>query len=235
MNPRMLKIFDTYVRGSDGIFVGFDTADIIENTEIAAVDYYLERGSRYVSPIYERLYTICEEDIEATNSAVAEILLHKYTEKWLRIKQALIDTTYSPLTDYEHMDKKTRETTTKQSTSDTVTSEGSVASKETNTNTRTSEDSVYGFNSAVSVPSNGSNSSSESVTEGIASDNTTHGTTSTDGKSDATTNETETHTITGRNTSGADLVKKELDLRSKAIYLDIIFKDIDSMITLSVY
>lgn len=44
-----------------------------------------------------------------------------------------------------------------------------------------------------------------------------------------------TTTVSGRNTSGADLVKKELDVYNKSVFWDIVFKDVDSVLTIPIY
>lgn len=232
-----LKLIDTYTVGSEGVFEGFDTASIISQseTETVAVNYYLSHsGDKYVSPLYNKMYEITGTYVE-TNTAIAELLLNRYSSKWLKIKEALIDSTYSPLMDYEHTENRTKSYTDEKTATGSATTDGTHASKETNTNERTNEDGIYGFNSSVSVPSSTSSSSSESVTSAQKADNTTHGETSTEGSESLKHTETDSLTKSGRNTSGAELVEKELDLRSKAIYLDIIYKDIDSMLTLSVY
>lgn len=45
----------------------------------------------------------------------------------------------------------------------------------------------------------------------------------------------ETRTKNGRHTNGASLVNAELDMRSRQIFFDIVYRDIDSIIALSIY
>ena len=128
---------------------------------------------------------------------------------------------------------------------------GKTGTKEITTTNRENSADVYGFNSSVPV---GDNTDTENATEtvvGNADDNTSHnvqtktGTETKDYVVDETENKTGTDTknflidedITksGRNATGAELVEAELNLRNTQIFFDIVYKDIDSVATISIY
>lgn len=133
----------------------------------------------------------------------------------------------------------------------TVVDDGKVGTKETTTRTSSDTNSIYGFNSIEPV---GDSNSSEDITEtvvGDANDNTTHNSrtrTGTETK-DYTLGESEAHTGTdtkditidetvkkvGRDVSAAELIEAELNLRNSTIFFDVVYKDIDSILTLKIY
>lgn len=132
-----------------------------------------------------------------------------------------------------------------------VEDDGTTATKETTIRTTNDAEDVYGFNSINSVHDT---ESKESVNETVTSrpeDNTTHNTQKKTGTESKVfgISESETHTGTdskdivinetfdrsGRDESGSSLIMKELDLRNKQIFFDIIYSDIDTIATLQIY
>lgn len=128
---------------------------------------------------------------------------------------------------------------------------GKTGTKETTTTNRENSADVYGFNSASPV---GDNAEAENATEtvvGNADDNTSHNIQTKTGteKKDYTVNENVTKsgsdrksisndenvTKSGRNTTGAELIEAELNLRNTQIFFDIVFRDIDSVATIPIY
>lgn len=129
--------------------------------------------------------------------------------------------------------------------------ETTVKKKEVTTREGEIDDSTYGFNSSLAVPKDKSENSATITVEGDPAENIATGSeskASTDTLTKGINNKTE-HTgedtvarndtteteRSGRRTSGADLVERELDLRSKQIFFDIVFKDIDSILTIPIY
>lgn len=231
-----MKLIDTYTLGSEGVFEGFDTADIISSPELVSLDYYYGRsGDKYVAPIYNKFLELSDGDCDMVNSALAELLLNKYSVKWLRIKEALLNSTYSPLTDYEHTETKSGTTNDTTKYGSSVANEGKVSSKETTSRSVENDTSTYGFNSSLSVPTSESSGTVSETVTGNADDNTSESTSTKSGTDTKDNTYSETIEQSGRKESGAELITKELDVRSRNIYLDIIYKDIDSMIALSIY
>lgn len=226
------------------------------------LNYYTSRSaSKRVSPMF-KLYkeTMADAGLSSANLLIGgSVIRPKFIDKWTRVYNALITEQYSPLDDYKETEIKIgndTDTTTFDITEGktgnntdvlthdvTTESNGKTATNETTT--RSSD--VYGFNSSSPV---GDTADTETVT-GNADDNTTEniqtrkgteskalGINETNKKTGTQTKEfglNETHTRSGRHTNGADLVKRELDLRNQEIFFDIVFKDIDSIATISIY
>lgn len=132
-----------------------------------------------------------------------------------------------------------------------VSDNGKVSTDETTTRTAENSDDIYGFNSDVPV---GDTRSAETTTERVVGEDTKNTTSNTQIKTGTENkqigiNENETNTgtdttdiiidekvvKTGRYGIGAELITQELTLRNKNIFFDIIYSDIDSIITIPIY
>lgn len=133
----------------------------------------------------------------------------------------------------------------------TVNDSGSKSFKEIVTNNSNTNEKVYGFNSSTAVNDSETGDTSTETTEGASNDNKTENTSKKTGteatkfnrnESEGTTGTVttditlnETKQIQGRNVSPSDLIQKELDLRNKNIFYNIVYDDIDSILTLQIY
>lgn len=142
-----------------------------------------------------------------------------------------------------NMDTKTYNTT--------VEDTGENSNKQTTTRENNENNDFYGFNSSTPVPESSSNNSESETTQGSALDNTNHNINTKTGTDtiDYNINERETRSGTdtdnttisertsnsGRNTSGAELITEELNLRNEQIFFNIVYKDIDSITTIQIY
>ena len=108
-------------------------------------EFYLNySGEKETAPIIDILLNKGKTEDEVLD-IICNILVTKYSAKWNRIYQTLLDTKYDPFDDY----KKERET-----------------NSNVNQNTQTSTDSsssTYGFNSTEAVPKDKSSSESNVV------------------------------------------------------------------------
>lgn len=128
---------------------------------------------------------------------------------------------------------------------------GKTGTSETTTRSEENSNDVYGFNSVSPVGDTYSNGSVSETIVGEADKNTSHNIqkkTGTEQKQFGI-DESETHTgtdttdisideevtITSRNVSGSKLITEEIDFRNKQIFFDIVYKDIDSIITIPLY
>lgn len=171
-----------------------------------------------------------------TNKIIRDnILRPKFLEKWKRIYKALIEEQYNPLKDYDITETKVGTNTNTITYGSNVETDGNVATKETTTRSVESADDIYGFNSTAPVGDSTSNTTENETIVGNADDNTTHTNQSKTGSDTKELSINDTNTISGRKVSGADLIEKELNLRNKQIFFDIIYKDIDSVLTLQIY
>lgn len=132
-----------------------------------------------------------------------------------------------------------------------VTNDGNVGVKETTTSNANTANDVYGFNSSTPVGDTTSQDVATDTTERDFEHNKSHNVEERSGIDTKTfgINEDETHTgtdstditinenlkRTGREGSGASLITEELDMRKREIFFDIIYSDIDSVATLSIY
>ena len=122
---------------------------------------------------------------------------------------------------------------------------------ETTTSNNSDTNKVYGFNSVQPVNTDSSESNSTDTVTANKNDNTEHsietktGTetknftiSETDAKSGTDTDEItidESITKTGTDVAKQDLVNKELDLRNRTTFFDIVFTDIDSIMASQIY
>lgn len=108
--------------------------------ETLDIEYYLQRsGEKWISPLMAA----------ASLDVVAKIILSKFSDKWNRLYDAFITTTYNPIENYSMTESEKTRSKIK------VTSTGKAG--------------TYGFNSESAVPTGESNS--ETVSEGNADDN----------------------------------------------------------------
>lgn len=137
----------------------------------------------------------------------------------------------------------------------TLIDDGTTGIKITTTTDGSIDNSIFGFNSDTAVNANTRTDKDSETVTGSEDDNTTHNTRKnigTDTK-DFTINETvtlnnnnnetinntgnnlETIKISGRNNDAPDMIMKELNLRNKQLFFDIIYSDIDSITALQIY
>lgn len=173
--------------------------------------YYLNHsGQKTVTKLFE-LYS---DDIDI----LAGIIWYRYKVKWTKIYNALFDTTYNLLDD----NHKTSIRTPDLEQSETQKRNVSVTTQ----NYGNDLDSVYGFNSTTPVDSDvNSNSNTQTISANGETNKTSTSVTQTG---------TETVTTHGSRTSAQKRILEELELRKTEFY-DILMKDVDRLLVLSVY
>ena len=148
---KLYKTINVYI--DDGIFSllqpKFEWMSV-EDAKTLDLDYYLNHGQRSISPLYEQLINqqANNVDFNALNKLV-DIIYLKFKDKWNRIYDSYIKSTYNALENYSMVEVE--KTNTKVTSTDNT------------------KGGSYGFNSDVSVPVNDSNSTS--VVEGKGEDN----------------------------------------------------------------
>lgn len=184
-----------------------------------------EFSSRLVTEEYPDSFVITRDDkhyiitdslIDKMKSA-AQVIFNKFGDKWNRIYALLVEEQYNPIHNYNMKEiissEKLTSNTRKQKTK--VTTSLGTSSY------------TYGYNSATETP-----------TDKVASNNTISGNLDdniiTDNGGDESTITTEKSGNIGVTTT-QKMVVDELDIRLKNIFNDIIFKDVDSILCLSVY
>lgn len=154
--------------------------------------------------------------------------------------------------DTHNTTKAKQGTNTDNTTYDTnVEDNGKTATSETTIRDTENKDDVYGFNSSIEVGDAVNRENSTETVVGEADKNTTYNLRTKTGTENKTfgVDESETHIGTdttditinetfsknGRDISGAELITEELNLRNSQIFFDIVYADIDSITTLSIY
>lgn len=148
---KLYKTINVYI--DDGIFSllqpKFEWMSV-EDAKNLDLDYYLNHGQRSISPLYEQLINqqANNVDFNALNKLV-DIIYLKFKDKWNRIYNAYIKSTYKPLENFSMVEVEKNNT--------------KIMS------TDSQKGGSYGFNSDVSVPV--SELTSTSVTEGTSDNN----------------------------------------------------------------
>lgn len=190
------------------------------NADTLDVEYYLNHsGQKWISPMFRKLLDL--QDVNAIQQ-IAKIIINKFEDKWNKLFEAFIESEYKPLENYSMEEVETPDIT-KESTENTKTK------VETSTENDKTEAKVHGFNSVEGVPSGSTERNGKVVVEGGADDNEVH-------REDT---ETGTRTLTRHGnigvTSSQQMLTQEIELRSGYNFVEMLFKDVDSVLTLLVY
>lgn len=233
--------------------------------------YYTSRsGEKTLSPTYEKIIDMVSKTDAITNSAediIGNLIRSKFIEKWERVYKVLLATQYDALNDYERVENKNGSLDNTKTYNNTRQRSGNdfdetvydvhnndttnISEKEVTTNSDTNSDSIYGFNSLNSVPTDKSDieanetrirdpednqtikssdkSGTERINHGI---NNSESLTGTDTDNDEYS---ESRDVKGRDTNASYLIDKELNMRNKHLFYDIIYADIDSIAVLQIY
>lgn len=230
LDGEITGIFSTLITQNDAWY---------ENAADICNIYYIHRsGNKTISPLYERYIELLKTHPYTTKTAeqiVGEVVRGKFINKWNKVYTSLVETEYSPVDDFSRNEQINAEDTTTNTYNTTITDDGTTAVKETVARDGVDDDRIYGFNTVEPVGDTKSLSNSTVTTTANANDNTTHNTETKTGTDSKSHNVDESKNINGRNTSAQELIMKELDLRNREVFFDIMFKDIDSIVTLAIY
>lgn len=155
MLPIKMNDYNDFLTDGTGIFqtlyssygstLTFLTEDDAETLDM---EYYLNHsGEKFVSPIVYKLYT---NDSTTYLTNIAKILTLKFKDKWLRLYNAIIQSTYDPIENYSSTENEYMGTSVTNSTSGTQ--------------------SKFGFNSDDEA-SDTDSSSASTTTTGLFDDN----------------------------------------------------------------
>lgn len=246
----------------EGVFVGLFNDTMLEESAYAICSsYYLyHSGEKKIPRFYESLL----QKQDNANELITTMLKQRFLSRWENIYKALYSYSYSPLDDFSKTEVKTgtnKDTinynTSKSKTgndTDTTTynisnTEDETLNKEENvTRDNTNSSDIYGFNSSSPVGDTLDTNNETETTTNSDTKNNTYKKTGTESK-EYGVNETETNTgtdtkdydinekleVNGRNVHATELLDKEIKFNIINDLSKIIFKDIDSLITLDVY
>ena len=171
---------------------------------------YLERsGDKKLSPFYMRLLKLKEDEIIADElQYVADALITKYASRWNKLYTAY-ETQYNPLENYDMEQVETPNIV-----------KGRTKNESTKLKTtQSSNNSTHGFNSALAVPVNEGESTTE--VEGKANENEL-----TETERENGTRELTRHGNIGVTTS-QQMLESEIKLRNAYNFIDGIMHDVD--------
>lgn len=258
--------------------------------EILDLDYFGNHsGAKLVSPLVHKLLT--ENGLSIANQAkLAALIFYKYGHAWTRAWDALMKTDYDPLENYHKVEERdpnltdmridnleykrtanltdTRlpnltETVTDKQRKEEFTPREEYKEVTKSKNHQTTNNSLYGFNSADPVPSDKSDTSGkmeDNEDEKIitnrgkdtrefngSQDKTTKGSDVNKKTGDDTYNTTgsQTYVHYGKDktttsgnigvTTNQQMLESEMELRFKWNFFESIFKDVDNILTVNIY
>lgn len=195
--------------------------DFIKDGNYATLneDYYVfNSNEKYLSPLVTKLYE--ELDNKATlNLKLVEIIYNRFSTKWKKIYDALM-TNYKPLENYDMEEERTP---------DLEDSETINTNTDITTSRETSASNSYkGFNSSSPVLVNKTDGTEDVTTSGESEKN----------EISKSSTHTGTETLTRHGnigvTTSQQMLESEIKLRQYDFYKNM-FKDIDSILCLSIY
>lgn len=186
-----------------------------ESAKTLDLDYYFNvSGNKKISPIYNRLINLYNNDSDTILSKLSDVILLKYTESWNRLYLAIVESDYNPIENYN----------SEEITTPNITRKSLDKTKSKTTRTTDDDGSSYGFNSEFETPTSASHQ-----VETIEGDDT-------DNIKDGTYTETGTSTMIRHGNIGVmtnqNMINEEIELRLKSYY-DIIYKCVDDVLTTS--
>ena len=234
----------------DGIIFRFTTGMLPPLLNVdkfdMSIQYMTRSGTKAISTLVEELlkqyplrhvineYTLDEYYMISSQaqSNILAIIQSRFQTKWQKLYDT-ITAQYDALNPYDM--------TINEETTDTLTSSGTNSSNKLDNGSRTSnetisgerDDSSYGFNSPQAVPTDESQNSSESSASDEISNSSTIETSNEYTRSNPTTRELTRKGNIG-NITKQELLEKERDVWQWQIW-DVIFKDLDSVLTRSKY
>ena len=257
--PRINDCFADW-RTNGGIFSALQTYNTVpwyaENisTSLDIIYHSMRSGQKYASPLVRELL---DDDGELTNASkllIATSILAIYNANWAKEWETR-SFQYNPIENYSMTETMTDD--------QTVTEFGHVNTREndlthtkTGTETQTpdltdettpdlsTDNAVYGFNSVTAVPSGSSTQSGTNTTTRTGTDEMEYNTTDTDSGS-VTDTESGENTST-RNyeltragnigvTTSQQMIQSERELWIWNYFYDVVFPDIDKIMTLNIY
>lgn len=216
----------SYLREYGEPWAGKVTAEMLD------LMYIGKSGNKIIAPILDNMM---EEDgtiLEANKKKVAEAIWGVYGTNWTKLFETL-NFDYNPIENYSMVEESTGENeNTTNGTSNNETSNNGTSIVE-NTSTQDTNNDLYAFNSTTSKPS--------SKSSGVGTDHNTVTTDNTTGNKTTlnnTSKDTSKHTLTRKGnigvTTSQQMIQSERDLWNWVFYNGV-FRDIDSILTLSIY
>lgn len=188
------------------------SADVLDNAY-----FYNFSGQKTISPLLRRYLNGAEKITDSQMVSLANIIYKIYIKNWNKL-YATLSLEYNPISNYDMTESETVEN------EKTNSREGSQSVSTTTSGN--SADNVFGFNSSGAV--------GDSTTTTSA----TNSTTSTDSDSGSGTDNTERTLTRSGNigvTTSQQMIESERDLWRWKFFFDVVFPDIDEVLTVATY
>lgn len=220
----------------------FDWLTDVEQALTLDVAYYDGRsGGKPISPLYDRiinnngeyfqtsgdfpLLTVLDNAFMLTTdtpplSVLADTVIATYKQKWDKLYDTMVLSQYDALINKRITELRTPDLH--------VDEEGDKSISVSTSNEGTANEGVFGFNSATAVPSGESADMNVSTTTADAAGNITHYNRHTTGNDTTTAEGIEAEAI-------QDIIQKEINLLSQNRFLEIVFRDLDSVMVCPFY
>lgn len=209
---------------------------------------------KFISPLVNKLLDASGHLTQQSMTRLCNIITMRYLDKWTRLWDSL-HLEYNPLNNYDMAEEMENDETIKQygktttrTPSLTHTKTGTEADTpnvtETETPRVTKTNKVRGFNSDTDVPSDFTEAGGNRTTQRTGTDTTTYNLTEQDTGTDThadsgrdTTDREYKLTFKGRvgNFSPSDMLEKEVQFRRIDFFNNIVYPDVDKILTLSIY
>lgn len=245
-----LKILDTFDLSKGGIFraiYNLNELPFLNEEDATLLDhiyYYSYAFDKYISNYILNLTMliapIVSDDLESRNQTIcndgdinveiAKYILFKYKISWINQFNALT-AEYNPIDNYSMTETETPNLTRSISSSENSTQTPNLTISTTNDGT--TKNNYYGFNDSST---NGSSVNSSSV--GSTNSTSQTGNNKVDTSSSTTETNSGSRTLTRKGnigvTTSQQMIESELELRKKQFF-DIMIRDVDKIMSLSIY
>lgn len=234
-----MNLYNTLTSSDIANMLAGQSVALFKNLEIPfdddnniALGYYMyHSGRKKILDIYQNLIDTAtgstdDDKKDYANAIMVKILNVKYADKWSRewaVLNNLEDVFNTKVNDFTDVDTITYGSETE--------NDETVKTKLKTINKNNSAENTYGFNSPEPAPLTSSGDYNVETVEGSDDDNVTHSEGSKKG-SDVRVTERKGG---GREGNVSDIVNKEINLREKNIMIDVIYRDIDKVVALSIY
>lgn len=220
-----------------GLFLYINIPELKDELFYMSVEYYLSRSTnKTVSEFVQqciKLYPRVGGDV-GFNTILGHAVSAKFGDKWKKIYNSLM-LEYEALDTYSGNEKKTGNDSDTTTYNITNSEDGKVGTNQTTKSGNTRTNRTLGYNSPVPVDTSMVVDDGTVVVMGFSDQNTTNNIGKKTGTESKTFGINETIVKSGRDRSGADILRNEIDFRMKYLLYNTILEDIDSMITLLVY
>lgn len=236
-NPKLIDVFGD-VMTDGGIFTKLNLLDVPWSNDVDAVtldlDYfYNTSGQKNVSPLVRRFLNGANTITDAQKVSLANVIYKMYIKNWKR-EYKVFDFEYDPISNYDSTEHETIENENTNTRANTGTQSMAGNGSSNSTSTGSGDSDVYGFNSVTAV---NDSKTSTSTTNGTT---TTDSTTRTDNLSESQSGSgTVERSLTRKGnigvTTSQQMIQSEIDLWKWKFFYDIVFPDLDEILTTMSY